>query len=265
MRHKISIFLTAMFLLSGCSENHSPAHERDLPPQPTTTASIQSNPANLSLKNISPQQLWQIVDTWMDSHPEYNDLDPDATNDLMSKVRDITNAQPNIPVVRALDLADRMRRIQNYNAQPPASRYAGVYDNTADSHGPTPSYAESSTTTSRSRSALSQTMTDADSYYGYRNRDNDSARNSASSDDYTSFGDSYGNRSAQSDTRPTTYLGYDGRRMNRAVDVGNGFVKDMDTGSVRHTYDRGDGVRVEQRRPIDAYNDMGRALDQNSD
>lgn len=70
----------------------------------------------------------------------------------------------------------------------------------------------------------------------------------------------YGSQPPQ---QPITYRSYDGRNMDRAIDVGNWFVKDLNTGVVRPTIDMGNGVRQEVRRPIDAYNDVGRAL--NSD
>ena len=60
---------------------------------------------------------------------------------------------------------------------------------------------------------------------------------------------------------PTTYRGYDGRNMDRAIDVGNGYVKDRNTGIVRPTLDMGNGVRQEVRRPIDAMNDAQRDFD----
>lgn len=60
---------------------------------------------------------------------------------------------------------------------------------------------------------------------------------------------------------PTRYIGYDGRNMNGAIDIGNGYVKDRNTGEVRPTIDMGNGIRKEVRRPIDIYNDMGKAYE----
>ena len=63
-------------------------------------------------------------------------------------------------------------------------------------------------------------------------------------------------------TIPTTtqYADSRGRVMYDAIPVGPNTYRDPATREYRQTYDRGDGVQQTYRRPIDAFNEVGRAL-----
>lgn len=56
------------------------------------------------------------------------------------------------------------------------------------------------------------------------------------------------------------FVGAGGARV-RAIPLTPNSYEDRDTGRVHHTFDRGDGVQQAYRRPIDAFNEAGAALD----